>query len=261
MTTPRTEPTERSWERAEPLTPPARRSYRYYDLIMAAFVTVLLCSNLISAPKRVTVGGFTFGAGVLFFPISYLFGDVLTEVYGYARSRKVVWAGFGALGFASIMSLIVLVMPPAANWTFRVEPSPGSVVEISRQVAWEQVFGGTWRIIFASMLGFFSGEFVNSYTLAKMKLLTRGRYLWTRTIGSTITGEAADSLIFYPVAFLGIWTPEQVVGVMVMNYLLKVGWEVIATPLTYQVVGFLKRAEHEDYYDYGTDFTPFSLDT
>lgn len=237
------------------------RSYRYYDLIMAAFVTVLLCTNLISAPKRVTVGGFTFGAGVLFFPISYLFGDILTEVYGYARSRKVVWAGFGALAFASFMSLVVLAMPPAGNWTFRETLPGGATVELSRQVAWQQVFGGTWRIIFASMLGFFAGEFVNSFTLAKLKIFTRGRFLWTRTIGSTVAGEAADSLIFYPLAFAGIWTGAQLVEVMIMNYLLKVAWEVLATPVTYAVVGFLKRAEHEDFYDYGTDFTPFSLET
>lgn len=236
------------------------RTYRYYDLIMAAFVTVLLCSNLISAPKRVSLFGLpAFGAGVLFFPVSYLFNDILTEVYGYARSRKVVWAGFGAMAFATFMTQVVLALPGAPGWTFTAQ-TPGGPVELSRQVAWEQVFGGTWRILLASMLGFFCGEFVNSFVLAKMKILTRGRFLWTRTIGSTIAGEAADSLVFYPVAFLGIWTLEQVVGVMVMNYLLKVGWEVIATPMTYGVVGFLKRAEHEDYYDYGTDFTPFSIE-
>jgi queuosine precursor transporter len=216
---------------------------------MAAFVTILLCTNLISAPKRVSVAGFTFGAGVLFFPISYLFGDILTEVYGYARSRKVVWAGFGALAFASFMSWVVLSLPPAPTW--------------KNQPAWEAVFGGTWRIVIASMLGFFAGEFANSYTLAKMKLLTGGRLLWTRTIGSTIAGEAVDSLIFYPVAFLGRpgWTLADVVQVLLTNYVLKVTWEVLATPLTYKIVGFLKRAEHEDYYDYGTDFTPFSLET
>ncbi len=239
---------------------PARRSYRYYDLIMAGFVTVLLCTNLISASKRVSVFGLpAFGAGVLFFPISYLFNDILTEVYGYARSRKVVWAGFTALGFASFMTLIVLALPGAPGWTFKVD-SPQGPLEVSRQVAWDQVFGGTWRIVVASMLGFFTGEFVNSFVLAKMKILTKGRHLWTRTIGSTIVGEAADSLIFYPVAFLGIWTLEQVLGVMLMNYLLKVGWEVVATPLTYGVVRALKQAEHEDFYDYGTDFTPFSLE-
>ena len=224
-----------------------RRDFRYYDLIMAAFVTVLLCTNLISAAKRVYVGGFVFGAGVLFFPISYLFGDILTEVYGYARSRKVVWAGFAALGFATFMSQVVLRLPPDPRWP--------------HQAAWETVFGGTWRIVAASMLGFFAGEFANSYTLAKLKIVTRGRFLWTRTIGSTVVGEAADSLIFYPVAFLGIWSTDRLVLVLATNYALKVGWEVVATPLTYKVVAFLKRVEREDYYDYGTDFTPFSLQT
>jgi uncharacterized integral membrane protein (TIGR00697 family) len=255
---------DETWTPPQAKSPPPprpHRSYRYYDLIMAAFVTVLLCTNLISAPKRVTIEGFTFGAGVLFFPISYLFGDVLTEVYGYARSRKVVWAGFTALGFASFMSLVVLSMPPASTWTFTAAGPDGTPVTLSRQVAWEQVFGGTWRIVFASMAGFFCGEFANSFTLAKLKILTRGRWLWTRTIGSTIVGEAADTMIFYPLAFLGIWTPAQLVEVMIMNYLLKVGWEVVATPLTYKIVGFLKRAEQEDFYDDQTDFTPFSLQT
>lgn len=240
------------------LGPP--RTYRYYDLIMAAFVTVLLCSNLISASKQVTVGGFVFGAGVLFFPVSYLFGDILTEVYGYARSRKVVWAGFGAIAFSAFMAHVVLILPPAPGWVFPAVID-GQTVEVPRQLAWEQVFGGTWRIVMASMLGFFAGEFANSFTLAKMKIVTGGRWLWTRTIGSTVVGEAADSLLFYPVAFLGIWTPERVAQVMVANYLLKVAWEVVATPLTYRIVAFLKRAEAVDYYDYDTDFSPFSLET
>jgi uncharacterized integral membrane protein (TIGR00697 family) len=225
------------------------RVYKYYDLIMAAFVTILLCTNLISAPKRVSIGGFVFGAGVLFFPISYLFGDILTEVYGYARSRKVVWAGFGAIMFASVMSWTVLHLPPAPTWP--------------NQTAWETVFGGTWRIVIASMLGFFCGEFVNSYTMARLKVLTAGRLLWFRTIGSTVVGELADSLIFYPIAFLGRpgWTPRDVLTILLTNYALKVGWEVLATPMTYKIVGFLKRAEHEDYFDTDTDFTPFSLET
>jgi uncharacterized integral membrane protein (TIGR00697 family) len=217
---------------------------------MAAFVTVLLCTNLISAPKRIQIGDFpVFGAGVLFFPISYLFGDILTEVYGYARSRKVVWAGFGALLFATLMSQVVLRLPAAPNWP--------------NQAAWETVFGGTWRIVLASMIGYFAGEFVNSFTLAKLKILTSGRYLWTRTIGSTIAGEAADSLLFYPIAFLGRpgWTLPDVLAVMAANYCLKVAWEVLATPLTYVVVGYLKRVEREDYYDHDTNFTPFSLET
>lgn len=226
------------------------RSYRYYDLIMAAFVTVLLCTNLISAPKRIQIGSLpVFGAGVLFFPISYLFGDILTEVYGYARSRKVVWAGFGALVFATLMSQVVLRLPADPAW-----PNQG---------AWETVFGGTWRVVLASMVGYFAGEFVNSFTMAKMKVLTSGKYLWTRTIGSTIAGEAADSILFYPIAFLGRpgWTIEDVLAIMAANYCLKVSWEVIATPMTYAVVGYLKRVEREDYYDYDTNFTPFSLET
>src|SRR4051794_7191071 len=228
-------------------TPPPR-SYRYYDLIMAAFVTVLLCSNLISAAKRVRVGPFVFGAGVIFFPISYVFGDVLTEVYGYARSRKVVWAGFAALVFASLMSWIVLALPPD---------------DAETQGAWETVFGGTPRIVVASMVGYFAGEFANSYVLAKMKILTRGRWLWTRTIGSTIVGELVDSMCFYPIAFLGAtgWTPDKMLQVLLTNYCLKVLNEVLMTPITYKIVAFLKRAEREDYYDYETDFNPFSLKT
>jgi len=223
-----------------------RRVYKYYDLIMALFVTILLCSNVIGAAKVATVWGFTFGAGVLFFPISYLFNDVLTEVYGYARSRKVVWAGFGAIIFASFMSWVVVSLPPATGWT--------------EQRAYETVFGQTPRIVFASLTAFFAGEFVNSYVLAKLKIKTVGRHLWARTIGSTAVGEAVDSAVFYPVAFLGIWEPRLVLQVMVSNYTIKVLWEVFATPFTYKVVNFLKRAENEDYYDYETDFTPFSIE-
>jgi hypothetical protein len=224
-----------------------RRSYRYYDLVMAAFVTVLLCSNLIGAAKVAQIGGFTFGAGVLFFPISYVFGDVLTEVYGYARARKVVWAGFSALAFASLMSWAVLAFPPAEGWP--------------HQPAYETVFGATPRIVLASLVAYFCGEFCNSFVLAKMKLRTEGRLLWTRTIGSTIAGEAVDSVIFYPLAFLGVWPTPLVLQVMVSNYILKVVWEALMTPLTYRVVNFLKRAESEDYFDRTTDFTPFSLQT
>jgi queuosine precursor transporter len=229
--------------------PGSRRVYRYYDLVMAAFVTVLICGNVIGAAKRCQIGGFTFSAGVLFFPISYIFGDVLTEVYGYSRARKVVWAGFGALAFASFMSWAILQFPPAPDWP--------------HQPAYETVFGGTPRIVLASLVAYFSGEFCNSYVLAKMKLVTGGRRLWTRTIGSTIVGEAVDSLIFYPLAFLGApgWTTDQVLAVLMGNYLLKVGWEVLMTPFTYRVVNFLKRAESEDYFDRDTDFTPFSLET
>jgi len=223
-----------------------RRLFKYYDLVMALFVTVLLCSNVIGAAKVCTVLGFTFGAGVLFFPISYIFNDVLTEVYGYARARKVVWAGFGAIVFASFMSWVVLTLPPAIGW--------------NDQRAYETVFGQTPRIVFASLTAFFVGEFANSYVLAKMKILTSGRFLWSRTIGSTIVGEGVDSLVFYPVAFLGVWENRLVFTVMVSNYVIKVLWEAIVTPVTYRVVGFLKSAEQEDYYDVDTDFTPFSIE-
>ena len=221
---------------------------------MAAFVAVILCSNLIGVHKvsYVTLpfyGDFIYGAGVLFFPIAYLFGDILTEVYGYARSRKVIWAGFGAMIFASFMSYVVVNLPSAAT------------MDMDRQAAIEMIFGQTPRIVVASMLAFWMGEFSNSFVLAKMKILTAGKWLWTRTIGSTFAGEAVDSLVFYPVAFYGIWSNEQIVYVMIGNYFLKVLWEVLATPFTYKIVGFLKRAEHEDYYDRDTNFSPFTLET
>ncbi len=232
----------------------ATRQYRYFDLIMASFVAVLLCSNLIGVHKVSSLnlplmGEYIYGTGVLFFPLSYLFGDILTEVYGYARSRKVIWAGFGALIFASVMSYVVTSLPAAKT------------MSADQQAAVNLIFGQTWRIVLASLLGFWAGEFVNSFVLAKMKILTAGKYLWTRTIGSTFAGEAVDSAIFYPIAFLGTWSTEQVVGVMFGNYFIKVLWEVLATPVTYKIVAFLKRTEHEDFYDSGTNFNPFTLDT
>jgi queuosine precursor transporter len=231
-----------STRHTEPKVPHAPRAYKYYDLLMVAFVTVLICSNFIAAGKVARIGSVEFGAGVVFFPLSYLFGDILTEVYGYARSRKVIWAGFSALVFATIMTWIILGLPPAPTWP--------------RQQAWETVFSNSWRIVAASLTAFLVGEWVNSVVLAKMKIITGGRYLWSRTIGSTIAGELVDSAIFYPLAFLGVWTTTQVVNVMLANYVLKVTTEVVLTPLTYRVVGFLKRAEHEDYYDIGTNFSP-----
>lgn len=223
------------------------RRYRYYDLVMAAFVAILLCSNIIGAAKISQIGGFTFGAGVLFFPLSYVLGDVLTEVYGYARARKVVWAGFAALAFASFMSYAIVAMPPADGW--------------ENQEVYEIVFGLTPRIALASLIAFWAGEFANAIVMAKMKIMTAGKHLWTRTIGSTVVGQGIDSLIFYPIAFLGIWDTDLVLAVMLSNYLLKVAWEALLTPLTYKVVNALKRAEHEDYYDTDTNFTPFTLKT
>jgi uncharacterized integral membrane protein (TIGR00697 family) len=221
----------------------AGRPLRYFDFFMAAFVAILLLSNLIGAAKLATLGGFTFGAGILFFPLGYVIGDVLTEVYGYARARRCVWAGFVAMLFMALMSWVVVSLPPAPGWP--------------DQKAYEAVFGGTWRIVLASLVAFWAGEFANSFVLAKMKLLTKGRHLWSRTIGSTIVGQGVDSLFFYPLAFLGIWTTGQVLTVMVTNWALKVGWEAVLTPVTYAAVGFLKRGEGLDIYDEGTDFTPF----
>jgi len=231
--------------------PPAR-TYKYYDLVLGAFVCVLLCSNLIGVRKitHVSWNGeevFPFGAGNLFFPLSYLFGDILTEVYGYARSRRVVWCGFAALAFAAFQSFVVVTLPPAKEFTDQA------------QLEW--AFGSTWRIALASLIAYLCGEFVNSFTLAKLKIATGGKMLWTRTIGSTIAGEAVDTIIFYPLAFYGMsWMPDELlVRVMIANYCIKVGWEIVATPLTYRVVAFFKRKEHEDYYDVSTNFTPFSL--
>ena len=228
-----------------------RRNYKYYDLIMAAYVTILLCANLIGPAKVATVhlplfGDVTFVAGVLFFPLSYIFGDILTEVYGYARDRRCVWAGFAALAFAAFMAWVVVTLPPAAEWT-------------TNQVHVDAIFGNTPRIVMGSIVAFWSGSFVNSFVLARMKLLTRGRWLWTRTIGSTLFGELVDSALFYTIAFAGVWDNALLMKVMLTQYVLKTSWEVVVTPVTYRVVAFLKRAENEDYYDRDTDFTPFSL--
>ena len=244
------------------------RSYKYYDLVMAGFVTVLLCSNLIGPGKSCAIDlgvnivpdwtretGFTlgallvFGAGNIFFPISYIFGDILTEVYGYARARKVIWAGFAAMIFATIMSRVVLALPV----------NPGEPYNETIVPALREVFGSTWRIVAASILAFWAGDFVNAFVLAKMKVLTKGRFLWARTIGSTIVGQGVDSLIFYPIAFAGKWEDSTLVKVCIFNWIFKVGIEALMTPATYAACNFLKRAENEDYYDRGTNFTPFSL--
>lgn len=219
------------------------RQFRYYDFVMAAFVAILLLSNLIGAAKLADVGGYIFGAGILFFPLGYVIGDVLTEVYGYARARRVIWAGFVALLFMAFMSWVVVALPPAQGW--------------EGQAAYESVFGQVWRIVFASITAFWAGEFVNSYVMARMKIWTGGRHLWSRTIGSTVVGQGVDSLIFYPLAFWGVWSNSQVITVMVTNWGLKVLWEIVLTPVTYAVVNWLKRKEGVDIFDEGTDFTPF----
>ncbi|MEZ0233048.1 MAG: queuosine precursor transporter [Methylophilaceae bacterium] len=229
------------------------RTYKYYDFVMVAFVTVLVCSNLIGPAKISQInapffGTLTFGAGVLFFPISFVFGDILTEVYGYARSRRVIWTGFAALAFASFMAWMIVALPPAPFW--------------HNQQAYEIAFGSAWRVSLAGLIAFAAGEFVNSVVLAKMKVWTQGRWLWTRTIGSTIFGEGVDSIIFYPLAFYGtgIIPDDKLPLVVLAQFIAKVGVEVLLTPLTYKIVNFLKKAENEDFYDINTNFNPFLLE-
>ncbi|QWC56304.1 queuosine precursor transporter [Erythrobacter sp. 3-20A1M] len=234
----------------EPTNAAAGHRWRYYDIVMAAFVTILLLSNIIGAskPSYLTLPGgmqWSFGAGILFFPVSYIIGDVLTEVYGYARARRVIWTGFAALVFMAFMAWVVVGLPPAKDW-------PG-------QPAYEFVFGNSWRIVLASMIAFWIGEFANSYVLARMKVWTKGRALWSRTIGSTIVGQGLDSLIFYPLAFYGLagWPIEQLWQVVLSQWFFKTMWEVVLTPVTYVVIGWLKRREGVDVFDTETDFSPF----
>jgi uncharacterized integral membrane protein (TIGR00697 family) len=235
------------------------RQYRYYDLLMTAFVTVLLCSNLIGTAKVGYISfpftlpllgdNLSFGAGNLFFPLGYIFGDVLTEVYGYARARKVIWAGFGAMVFATVMAWVIVHLPPSPDEPFNTQLQP----------AIEILFGNTWRIVVGSIVAFWVGDFVNSYVMAKLKVLTQGKKLWMRTIGSTVLGQGIDSILFYPIAFAGIWTFDTLLAVIVFNWAFKVTVEIVMTPVTYAVVNWLKKAEGEDFYDQATNFTPFSL--
>ncbi len=230
----------------------SKRAYKYYDLVMAAFVTILICSNLIGPAKAAQltlplIGPITFGAGVLFFPISYIFGDLLTEVYGYARARKVIWTGFAALIFMAIMAAVVVALPPAPTWR--------------NQDAYVIAFGNAPRIVAASMIAYFCGEFVNSFVLAKMKVWTNGKMWWLRFVGSTICGEAVDSALFYPLAFLYSRQMDNalVFQLALTQFVVKTLVEIVFLPVTYWVVGALKKAEQEDYYDRDTNFSPFHL--
>lgn len=233
------------------------RQFRYYDFCMAAFVTVLIGSNVIGASKAASLGMLDlgplgqvpveFGAGVLFFPVSYILGDVLTEVYGYARARRVVWAGFGASIFIAFMAWVIVALPPAPRF--------------ENQAALETVFGQVPRIFAASIVAFWAGEFANAIVLARMKVWTRGRWLWTRTIGSTMVGQGVDSLIFYPLAFYGVFADDLVISIMITAWVSKVLWEALLTPVTYRVIGWLKRTEGVDVYDTRTDLTPFEIRT
>lgn len=231
---------------------PPEQSYRYYDFVMTAFVAILICANLIGPAKASQIiipgfGPFTFSAGVLFFPVSYIFGDILTEVYGFARARRVIWAGFAALVFSAVMASVVVALPPAPTWP--------------NQAAYETAFGNLWRIVAASMIAYFCGEFVNSYVIARMKVATAGRYMGLRFVGSTLASEAVDSALFYPLAFYGsgLMPNDLVLTLMVSQFGLKTIVEIIMLPITFRIVAFLKRAESVDYFDIRTDFNPFKL--
>ena len=234
---------------------PSSHGYRYFDLVMALFVTVLIVSNIASSAKIVDWGISLFGvplafdAGTLLFPVSYIFGDVLTEVYGYRRSRRVIWTGFACLMLTSLVLGIVRVLPGEAAWQ-----------GYAGQDAFVKILGGmsSGGIVLASLLAYSAGGFSNSFILARMKLLTRGRWLWMRTIGSTIAGEGVDTLVFMLVATVaGVFPWEIFVSLALTNYVFKVGIEALMTPLTYLVVNQLKRSEREDVYDYNTNFNPF----
>jgi hypothetical protein len=221
-----------------------RSPYRYYDLIMASFVAVLLISNVASS-KILMLGPFSFDGGTLLFPVSYIFGDVLTEVYGYARSRRVIWAGFGAALLMALVFILVGALPPAEGW--------------ENQAAYDAILGLTPRIVAASLIAYWSGSFSNSWVMARLKLVTRGRWLWLRTISSTLVGEGIDTLLFVLIAFYGELPGALLLTVIVSNYVFKCGLEAIMTPVTYRVVNGLKHAEHEDYYDVDTNLSPFAL--
>ena len=231
-------------ERANQLgaTPARAAEYRYFTLVAGLFVATFLIANT-TAAKLFQLGPLFFPGGIIIFPLSYIFGDVLTEVYGYARSRQIIWTGFAAEVLMAIAYAVVIALPPAPFWT--------------HQAAFETVLGQVPRIVVGSIAGYLVGEFVNSFVLAKMKVWTKGRYLWSRTIGSTIAGEGVDTVFFILIAFGGVWPAGQLIITALSVYIFKVVYEILATPLTYLVVGFLKRHEGVDHYDIGTRFSPF----
>ena len=223
---------------------PTPGGYKALDLLMVSFVAVLLISNIASS-KILRFGPFTFDGGTLLFPLSYIFGDVLTEVYGYSASRRVIWSGFLAALVMVVTLTVVGWLPPAPGW--------------EHQDAYSAILGQTPRIVVGSLIAYFAGEFSNAYALAKLKLATRGRYLWLRTIGSTVVGQGVDTVLFVLIAFAGALPVGLLLSVVVSNYLFKSGFEALVTPITYQVVNYLKRLEREDYFDWDTDFTPFRV--
>ncbi|MDO9231177.1 MAG: queuosine precursor transporter [bacterium] len=221
-----------------------KKNFKYFDVIMAVFVAVLLISNIAST-KILVFWKFTFDGGTLLFPLSYIFGDILTEVYGYKRSRKVIWTGFFCAGLMSLVLFVVNILPPASDWPY--------------QEAFNNILGLAPRIVLASLIAYFAGEFSNSYILAKIKIWMAGKKLWIRTILSTLVGELADTSFFILIAFYGTLPNELLLTIFISNYIFKCAVEILFTPATYLAVNFLKKNENEDHYDYNTNFNPFSL--
>jgi len=222
------------------------KNFKYFDIILGLFVAVLLISNIAST-KILQLGPFSFDGGTLLFPLAYIFGDILTEVYGYKKSRRVIWLGFFSALLMSAVLMIVGWLPAAEGW--------------ENQEAYQKILGLTPRLVLASLIAYFAGEFSNSFTLAKLKIATAGKWLWLRTITSTLIGEGLDTVLFVLIAFWGILPTELLITIIVSNYIFKCGVEVLLTPATYGVVKFLKRNEQADYYDKDTKFNPFSLKT
>jgi queuosine precursor transporter len=218
--------------------------FRYLDALTTAFVVILLVSNLL-AQKVIRIGPFSTSGAMVLFPITYIFGDVFTEIYGYTASRRAIWLGFFGTALLYAVSALVIALPADPEW--------------HNQAAFITVFGFLPRILIASLIAFWAGEFANSYTMAKLKLITKGRMLWTRTVGSTVVGQAVDTTLVIVITFAGTFSPHKLLVIIVTGYLLKVAYEVLATPLTYLVIGWLKRAEHVDTFDTHTNFNPFRL--
>ncbi|MFA6257416.1 MAG: queuosine precursor transporter [Candidatus Paceibacterota bacterium] len=221
-----------------------QKNYKYLGAISVFFVSILLISNVAST-KLVDLKWFVFDGGTLLFPLSYIFGDILTEVYGYKRARNVIWLGFFMALLMSVIFIVVGKLPPAAGW--------------DNQAAYDAILGLTPRIVIASLIAYFSGAFSNSFILAKMKIWTEGKMLWARTIGSTVVGEFVDSTLFILIAFWGIFPNSLLLTLIISNYIFKTAVEVLFTPATYKVVKFLKREEGEDFYDKDTNFNPFKI--
>jgi queuosine precursor transporter len=221
------------------------KNFKYFDILLGLFVAVLLISNIAST-KILVLWKFTFDGGTILFPLSYIFGDVLTEVYGYQKARKVIWTGFFSAFLMSVTLYIVQLLPPAAGWL--------------NQTSYENILGFVPRIVLASLIAYFAGEFSNSYILSKMKIFTKGRFLWTRTISSTLVGEGIDTAIFCFVAFYGVLSTDLLLAVIISNYIFKCSVEILFTPATYAIVKFLKKKESEDHYDYGVNYNPFKVE-